>query len=171
MITGFSHLVQISVLVKSIGTGYFLGLTYSVIMLFNAFYGKHIVSVFIRDVLFFISAAFISFLFILKYNGGTLRFYILAGEGIGFLLFYIFPGSIAGAAFRKAAKRIISMASHFRQKLTVKAAKIKEKHKKNSENRKRIRTGKKEKSIKKREKIKKSVKRSKVKTTQEKKFI
>lgn len=104
MITGFSHTVQLSVLIKSVGAGFFLGFVFSVFMLFNALYGKNTVIVIIRDIIYFIFAAIFTFMFLLKYNAGTLRFYILAGEGIGFCLFYLFPGISSGRLYRAAAR-------------------------------------------------------------------
>ncbi|MBR3768874.1 MAG: spore cortex biosynthesis protein YabQ [Clostridia bacterium] len=106
MITGFEHTVQLAVLLKAAGAGYIIGLFYSVVMFLNAMNGRNTVLVFLRDILFFASAAFFTFLFSLKYNAGIVRFYILAGEGIGFCLFYIFPGSAMGKVWRGAAKRI-----------------------------------------------------------------
>lgn len=163
MITGFSHAVQISVLLKAIGVGYFLGLFFSLIMFFNAFYGKHAVSVFIRDIVFFISAAFISFLFILKYNAGTVRFYILAGEGIGFLLFYIFPGNLAGHFFRKTANKIISRKNGIMQNAAVKSAKIRERIIEKHKNRKGKKAKKKERKPNKKLRFQKTAKNKKVK--------
>ncbi len=105
MITGFSHTVQLSVLIKSVGAGFFLGFVFSLFMLLNALYGKNTVIVIIRDIVFFVFAAVFTFMFLLKYNAGTLRFYILAGEGIGFCLFYLFPGISSGRLYRAAARK------------------------------------------------------------------
>ncbi len=127
MITGFSHAVQLSVLLKAIGAGYFLGFVFSLVMLFNAFHGKSTVFVFIRDVLYFISAAIFTFLFALKYNAGTVRFYILAGEGIGFLLYYIFPGNLTGRLFRKAADKITEKTDKFILSISAKIKNSKDK--------------------------------------------
>lgn len=92
MILGFVHEVQLWIFIKAVGTGYFLGLIFGAFMLINACGGKNAVTVFLRDVLFFSSAAVISFMFMLKYCSGMIRFYVLAGELMGFILFYLFPG-------------------------------------------------------------------------------
>ncbi len=94
MILGFEHTVQLSVFVKSVGAGYIIGLIFFMLMLMNCFFGKHTYSVFIRDVLFFLTAAVFTVIFLLKYNAGIIRFYILCGELMGFILFYIFPASV-----------------------------------------------------------------------------
>lgn len=106
MILGFTHSVQLSVLMKAIGAGYALGLLYCIFMMLNSIWNKHTLSVFIRDILFFSIAAALTFLFALKYNAGIVRFYILAGELIGFCIFYIFPGSLTGKVIRRLADRV-----------------------------------------------------------------
>ena len=75
MILGYEHIVSISVFLKSVGTGYALGLLYVLFMLLNSFFKGHTVSVFFRDILYFSLAAVVTFLFSLKYNAGIVRFY------------------------------------------------------------------------------------------------
>lgn len=102
MITGFAHAVQLSVFIKSIGVGYILGLLFAVITLVNILSSKKSVIVFFGDVLFFVTAACFSFLFLLKFNAGIMRFYIAAGEVMGFCIFSVFPGNTAVLLFEKA---------------------------------------------------------------------
>ncbi len=120
MITGYEHAVQISVLFKAVGVGYLIGILFSFFSFLNSI-SKNSIAVFIRDLLFFIMNAVISFLFLLKYNSGIIRFYILAGESIGFLLFHLFPGSIAEAFIRRifgnALQRISLKISEAKKKL------------------------------------------------------
>lgn len=101
MITGFAHAVQLSVFVKSVGVGYILGLLFAVIALVNILGSKKSVIVFFGDILFFVTAACFSFLFLLKFNAGIMRFYIAAGEVMGFCLFSVFPGNTAVRLFEK----------------------------------------------------------------------
>ena len=56
-------------------------------------------SVFIQDIAFMLVIAFISFFFALCYNKGELRFFILLGELIGFLIFRYTIGLITGKLF------------------------------------------------------------------------
>ncbi len=105
MIAGYEHAVQISVLFKAVGMGYLIGLLYCFFSFLNSI-NKNNIAVFIRDILFFVLNAVISFLFLLRYNSGVIRFYILAGEGIGFLLFYLFPGMMAEAFIRRIFGRL-----------------------------------------------------------------
>lgn len=89
MITGFEHSVQLSVFIKSIGSGFILGLFFILFVILNLFYSKSIAAVCIRDIVFILSSAVFTFLFALKYNSGIVRFYIIAGEIIGFSLCYM----------------------------------------------------------------------------------
>ncbi len=124
MILGFSHAVQLSVFFKAIGAGYALGLLFSFFMFLNIFSGKSSFSVFIRDILFFAAGAIFSFLFILKYNSGIVRFYILAGELMGFCLFYIFPGKSISVLWKSLFLRL--RPQYFRIK--EKVSRVKKKH-------------------------------------------
>lgn len=139
MILGFEHTVQLSVFFKSIGMGYIMGLLYAAVMFFNAAGTKKIISVFLRDVLFFIVCTLFSFLFVLKFNAGITRFYTVVGEIMGFCIFYIFPG-----------RPVIDVIGNFvlkcKAEIGSKADKIKKKHAEKSEKRK----------IKKKEKEKRS---------------
>lgn len=125
MITGFSHTVQLSVLIKSIGAGFFLGFVFSVFMFLNAFYGKNTIIVLIRDILYFIFAAVFTFMFLLKYNAGTVRFYILAGILMGFCVFYLFPGAFAGRLYRALNGKIEAKRMYVRQFFNKNSEKIK----------------------------------------------
>lgn len=117
MITGFVHQVQLAVLIKAVGMGYFLGIIFSVFMFLNVLFGKSTAAVFIRDILFFIIAAFCSFLFSLKYCSGMIRFYVLAGELMGFLIFFIFPGKQLSCLWRKTAEYLFNKTDRIRKKV------------------------------------------------------
>lgn len=106
MITGFTHTVQLSVFLKAVGAGYALGILFILFGFINSFCGKRSIFTFFRDVLFFVTSAIFSFLFVLKYNAGIMRFYIVSAEFIGFLLFYIFPGCQLGEYGRASADKM-----------------------------------------------------------------
>lgn len=99
MITGYMHTVQLSVFVKSVGLGFLMGILFSAVIFLNTVAGRRTLIVFLRDILFFVSASVFTFMFILEYNAGILRFYIFAGELIGFILFYIYPAEILRRIF------------------------------------------------------------------------
>ena len=106
MITGFEHQVQLSVLIKAVGMGYFLGLLFFLLRLMNFGFRKSIVAVSIRDIVFFVISAFLCFIFSLKYCSGMLRFYVFAGELMGFLMFRIFPGTQIYEVWGRGLERI-----------------------------------------------------------------
>ncbi|MBQ3537021.1 MAG: spore cortex biosynthesis protein YabQ [Clostridia bacterium] len=114
MITGYMHTVQLSVFIKSVGLGFLIGVLFSVLMFFNTVFGKKTFTVFLRDVLFFVSSAVLTFMFILEYNAGILRFYIFAGELIGFILFYIYPAEILRRFFASLCVFYQNTASRFK---------------------------------------------------------
>lgn len=109
MITGFAHQVQMSVLIKAVGMGYFLGFLFSLLKTVNIPLGKSTAAVCIRDILFFVISAFLCFLFSLKYCSGMFRFYVTASELTGFLIFHIFPGKLISVWEQMLWKRICGM--------------------------------------------------------------
>lgn len=106
MITGFEHQVQLSVLMKAVGMGYFLGIIFSVLRFLNSASGKSTLAVGIRDIIFFVISAFLCFIFSLKYCSGVMRFYVSAGELIGFIIFYMFPGNLIPLIAERLKERI-----------------------------------------------------------------
>ena len=86
-----SHAFQVSVFIKSAGMGALLGAAYIVFMLLRRSGIAGTAAVVVQDLLFFILAAIASFAFIFEVNAGSVRFYIFAGEAIGFCLVYMFP--------------------------------------------------------------------------------
>lgn len=127
MILGFSHAVQVSVLLKSVGAGYVAGFIFCLIMSANAVSHKSAVRVFIKDIFFFVFAAFFLFLFLLKYNSGIFRFYICAGELMGFLIFYIFPGKSIRTLICKLYLHFENIRKHITLKLNEKKKSCKNK--------------------------------------------
>lgn len=128
MITGFRQVVQLSVFIKSIGAGFFIGLIFLFYIAMNTINGKNKYIVAVRDVIFFVSSAIITFLFSLKYNAGILRFYILAGELIGFILCYL---SLSGTV-RKYSYRFFILLLTIVKKIKEKISKNTKKLYKNS---------------------------------------
>ena len=51
-------------------------------------------AVFLEDILYFVLSAFFSFFFLLKYNCGQVRGYVLVGEGLGWLIWHFTCGKI-----------------------------------------------------------------------------
>ena len=106
MITGFEHQVQLSVLTKAVGMGYLSGLFFSLLDFTNISFGKNTLAVCLRDIFFFTVSAFACFLFSLKYCSGMMRFYVFAGELMGFLVFRIFPGQTISLVWHSLYERM-----------------------------------------------------------------
>lgn len=47
---------------------------------------------FVQDVIYFVISGIITFVFVLEFNSGESRFYILAGEAVGWILYHITVG-------------------------------------------------------------------------------
>ena len=75
---------------------------YNLFMLFRISLMKNIFAVFVQDIIFFVGAGILTFLFTFETNYGQLRFYIFAGELIGFCLYYFFPSRIVNLLWKKA---------------------------------------------------------------------
>ena len=71
----------------SVGFGTLLGLVYDVFRLFRLACGRKR-GVFWQDLLFFVVAAFLTVLFLLTVNRGSLRLFILLAMAVGFFIYY-----------------------------------------------------------------------------------
>ena len=89
--------------------GYLSGLFFSLLDFTNILFGKNTLAVCLRDIFFFTVSAFACFLFSLKYCSGMMRFYVFAGELMGFLVFRIFPGKTISLLWQSLYERICCM--------------------------------------------------------------
>lgn len=85
---------QILTFVYSLALGIFLGFAYDIFRIIRMIINSKNIAVFIQDVLYFILSGGVTFLFVLSVNSGNSRFYILAGEGIGWIAYHITIGEI-----------------------------------------------------------------------------
>ena len=69
-----------------------LGILYDVFRIIRMLINKRNITIFLQDVIYFIVSGLITFLFVLGINEGQSRFYILAGEGIGWIAYHITLG-------------------------------------------------------------------------------
>ena len=88
---GVAHSFYLFVFLKSVGVGFIIGAVWMLFVLFRRLFFCGKVRIFIQDVLFFTAAALITFLFLFDINAGVMRFYIFAGEGMGFCLYRLLP--------------------------------------------------------------------------------
>lgn len=71
-----------------------LGFLYDLFRIIRMVINPRNIAMFIQDVTYFIISGLITFLFVLGFNNGEARFYILAGEGIGWIAYHITLGEI-----------------------------------------------------------------------------
>ena len=80
---------QLTCFLWSLGMGFLLGIMYDVLRAIRLSFTKSKIALVIFDVLYFILFGVLTFLFILTLNKGEVRSYIIAGELIGALFYYI----------------------------------------------------------------------------------
>jgi spore cortex biosynthesis protein YabQ len=88
----------------SIAAGFFLGAFYDVFRIFRTVFQSERRAVFYQDLFYMVAIAFVTFLVALGVNYGDVRFYILAGEGIGWCFYFLTVGFVTLQVFRFLAK-------------------------------------------------------------------
>ena len=86
--------------VISVGVGILLGAYYDIFRIFRTVFQSEKRAVFFQDLFYMLSAAFITFLLALGVSYGEVRFYILAGELIGWCLYYLTAGMVTIQLFK-----------------------------------------------------------------------
>ena len=94
------------VFLKSVGLGVLLGAGYFLFMALRTVTPDKKVFVALQDALFFIGAAFVTFLFAFDVDAGVSRAYIFAGEAAGACLFYALPARALRRRLRGAVGRV-----------------------------------------------------------------
>lgn len=74
--------------------GVVLGFAYDIFRILRMIVNSKNISIFIQDVLYFIISGIITFWFVLYFNSGDSRFYILVGEAIGWILYHLTIGNL-----------------------------------------------------------------------------
>ena len=92
---GLPNRLQWEILFYATGVGFLLGILYAGLMLLRAVVRHWAAVTAVEDVSFCVVSVFLSFIFLLDYNGGTVRIYLLLAEAVGFF------------AVRSAAAKII----------------------------------------------------------------
>lgn len=95
---------QFPVVLYSLALGALLGVFYDVFRIIRLFANPKNLSVFIQDIIYFLVSGFITFLFVLILNYGESRFYILAGEALGWILYHISLGDIIYGKLKNIVK-------------------------------------------------------------------
>ena len=111
MTMGFTNAMQLRELFLSCGMGFLLGAYYDVFRILRCILHPNTVRVFCQDMLFFVTAAPLVFIFTLAVTDGVVRVYVFAGFVIGFFAYRYTVGRAVVHAVTVAVTRI-SRAGH-----------------------------------------------------------
>lgn len=114
---------QILIFVYSLALGMFLGFAYDIFRIIRMVINSRNLAIFIQDVLYFILSGGVTFLFVLSVNSGNSRFYILAGEGIGWIAYHITLGEVIYKCSNKTVNFVKSKIAALKNKLLKKFSK------------------------------------------------
>lgn len=114
---------QILIFVYSLALGMFLGFAYDIFRIIRMVINSRNIAIFIQDVLYFILSGGVTFLFVLSVNSGNSRFYILAGEGIGWIAYHLTIGEIIYKCSNKTVNFVKSKIAALKNKLLKKFSK------------------------------------------------
>lgn len=114
---------QILIFVYSLALGMFLGFAYDIFRIIRMVINSRNIAIFIQDVLYFILSGGMTFLFVLSVNSGNSRFYILAGEGIGWIAYHITLGEVIYKCSNKTVNFVKSKIAALKNKLLKKFSK------------------------------------------------
>ncbi len=131
---GVAHSFYAFVFLKSVGIGFITGVLWFAFALYRRITGCGKIRTVLLDVLFFVIAAVITFLFLLDINAGVIRFYVFAGEGIGFCLFRFLPANAFMQAIGNSKERVLHTFFRINVNRTVKDKKNTKKSKKMRKN-------------------------------------
>ena len=84
----------------SLAAGFLLGALYDVFRIWRTFFHTEKRAVFFQDVFYMIAVAFLTFLLALAVSFGEIRFYLLAGEAVGWFVYYFTVGQVTNCVFR-----------------------------------------------------------------------
>lgn len=91
---GASVLEQTVIFLYAVALGAILCAVYDVFRIIRIAFGGKITAVFIEDIIFSIIALLMTFIFVVAFNNGELRFFVLLGELIGFTVYYFTIGKL-----------------------------------------------------------------------------
>ena len=86
---------QTQLFLFALGLGFLLGIVYDLFRTERMAFTMRRVGVFLQDILFFLTCAAVTFLFLLAVNHGEIRGFIIAGEALGFFIYYFSFGLLA----------------------------------------------------------------------------
>lgn len=104
-----SLLVQLGDFFMSFSLGLVLGVFYDLFRVANLFSKPTHRRIFIQDVFYFVISGIVTFLFMLVVNSGEIRFYIIAGEVAGFLLYHFTFGRLVVSFMIKIYRLLVRL--------------------------------------------------------------
>ena len=84
----------------SVAAGFLLGALYDVLRIWRDFLHSQRRAVFFQDFFYMVLCAFFTFLLALALSDGAVRFYLLAGEAVGWFVYYFTVGQVTSRLFR-----------------------------------------------------------------------
>ena len=105
---------QVKIFLYSSGTGAVISVVYDLFWLIRNIFGSNKIFIFFCDLIFSISASIITFLYMLLMNNGRIRLYILLGEALGFIIWYLTFGKIIKRNFNIFKRKIQSTEIKFK---------------------------------------------------------
>lgn len=88
----------------SIAGGFLLGALYDVLRIWRDFFHSHARAVFFQDFFYMAFCALFSFLLALPLGEGAVRVYLLAGEALGWFVYYFTVGQVTARLFRAVSR-------------------------------------------------------------------
>ena len=95
---------QFLMVLYSAALGVCLGIFYDIFRITRLIINPKNLSVFIQDIVYFLVSGLITFLFVLIFNYGESRFYILAGEALGWIIYHISLGDLIYRKLKNTVK-------------------------------------------------------------------
>ena len=89
ILIGIALDLQVRIFLDSLVVGIILSFLYDIFKSVRFAFRSNKRHILIQDIMYFLISAFITFLFVLSINHGEIRFYIIAGEIIGFCVYYM----------------------------------------------------------------------------------
>lgn len=111
----FEQSEQVKLFLLSLGAGFFLGIIYDFLRAIRLTLSKSKAIVFIFDILYFLIFCFFTFIFFLAVNKGEFRSYMIFGELLGWIFYYLSFG-IAAKSFTDIFVKVIHSVFRFIKK-------------------------------------------------------
>ncbi len=83
-----------------------LGALYDVFRVIRILINPRNIAVFFQDIIYFLASGFITFVFVLMFNSGESRFYIVIGECTGWIIYHVTLGEFVYKNTRNIIKFI-----------------------------------------------------------------